>query len=328
MDFILGLDYELFFGNAPGTAQYCLIEPTEHLLAACADSGLKVTLFVDAGYLLALRRGTGSKPRGDLKTIAGQLAGLKRQGHEVQLHIHPHWEDSSVTEGVQLDVRRYRLHDFAPPERTQIAATYKSILEELADQEVTAYRAGGWCIQPFAAIRESLQTAGIQIDSTVYRGGHNRDGGRSFDFTHAPDRDFWRFSDNPAVPDDDGEFLEIPISSVAMAPTDYLKEQLARKLRPSIEHASFGDGLFLDHEPGYYWRLLSRRSTSPASVDGFKAQFLRRAYDQVQRRGGNLLNVMGHPKSLTRGSLRHLTQFLGEKTFNFHTVSSYAESVG
>src|SRR3989338_5632646 len=51
----LSLDYELFFGNTSGSAEKCMLEPTRRLMAIAAKTGIRMTFFVDAGYLWKLQ---------------------------------------------------------------------------------------------------------------------------------------------------------------------------------------------------------------------------------------------------------------------------------
>ena len=209
---IVALDHELYFGAAPGSIERCLLEPVDALLTETAAKGFKLTLFVDAGMLPKLKQQPGGK---EYSRVAEHLRSLYRSGHDVQLHIHPHWEDSTITDGVaQFDTTRYRLHDFTPKAINEVVRDYKAELEHVIEAPVTAYRAGGWCIQPFAAIAEALAQNGVTIDSTVYSGGVSQDTGREFDFRHAPDLDHWRFEEDPGKPQADGRFLELPITPV------------------------------------------------------------------------------------------------------------------
>ena len=325
MRLLLGLDYELFFGRPAGTVEACLIEPTAALLAAADALGIKISLFVDAGYLCRLRAEQARYPRlsADYSAIAHQLADASARGHDVQLHVHPHWEDSHFDgEHWRIDVGRYRLHDFEPAAREEIVRRYRDQLAELAVAPVFAYRAGGWCLEPFAEIAGALRAAGVWLDSTVFAGGFNTDRERGFDFRGMEVNDAWRFELEPREPCDDGYFMEIPISAAATGPWLYWRMALARLTR-AARHRAFGDGRPLEHEGGYYLSRLLRGASGPASLDGFKASYMARLLRRTPRDG--LLNVMGHPKSLTRYSLECLRRALeGRRDVEPHTFQSFA----
>ena len=54
-DYLISLDYELFFGKNPGSVEHCMLYPTKQLLGVLNKHNSKVCLFVDAGFLLKLK---------------------------------------------------------------------------------------------------------------------------------------------------------------------------------------------------------------------------------------------------------------------------------
>ena len=54
MNIYLTYDYELFFGSPTGSAEKCIIEPTEEIRKIAKDTGVKMVFFVDVGYLIRL----------------------------------------------------------------------------------------------------------------------------------------------------------------------------------------------------------------------------------------------------------------------------------
>jgi hypothetical protein len=208
-----------------------------------------------------------------------------------------------------MKMHRYRLHDFPPAERPGLVQRYVDVLEEASRTRPVAYRAGGWCLQPFAQIAEPLAAAGIRIDSTVYAGGRSTNPGREFDFRRAPVADSWRFDEDPLVPTMSGRFLEVPISAFSTGPLHYWRTALERfQGREQQQH--LGDGVALANSRRYYLRKLLLPEATVVSVDGPRAGFLESAWNLHDSRGAGVFNVMGHPKSLTRDSLARLDLFL------------------
>jgi hypothetical protein len=310
---LITLDYELFFGRQVGTVERCMLRPLEALEQVVDRHDVKLTLFVDAGYLHQLQNQVAAAPnlKHDHARISDQLKRLTDQGHDVQLHIHPHWEDSVFRNGAwQIDTQRYRLHDFDQEAALRIVSDYKRALTEIVGDRVFAYRAGGWCLQPFALIGEALSAHGIWLDSTVYFNGHSPDDIRGFDFRQAPKRTRWRFSADPLKPEEEGRFLELPISACRVSPLFYWKLAFLKKFARGA-YKAFGDGQAMVANSAYYRALLTRPSHSVASIDGAKAGLLESAYRQLdQMEGPRVFNVMGHPKALTPDSLRRLDRFL------------------
>ena len=175
MKTLLTLDYEVFFGRNTGTVARTMIEPTEALVKVADRHGAKLAFFVDAGFILRLRSEMGKAPalRAEHDAVCRQVERLARAGHEIQLHIHPHWEDSRWEDGGwKIDVSRSALHAFEPDAIRDIVGRYAAALRELAGpRSAYAFRAGGWVIQPFHKLRPALREAGVTIDSTVYAVG-------------------------------------------------------------------------------------------------------------------------------------------------------------
>ena len=158
MNIFITLDYELFFGSYSGTQEKSIINPTNKLLEVLNKYDLKASFFVDSGYLIKLDeyRKKYTKLEHDYKIIVNQIIELSKNGHDIQLHIHPHWEDSYY-DGSKwvLDNRRYRLHEFSDEDIDKIVYQYKKVLTDIVGKKVFTYRAGGWCIQPFEKLSEA-----------------------------------------------------------------------------------------------------------------------------------------------------------------------------
>lgn len=312
--FLLSLDYELFFGARPGSVEKCMISPTRQLVRILDKYNAKVSLFVDAGFLIKLKQYAPDYP--ELKqqylSIKCQLQSLIAQDHDIQLHIHPHWQDSYYTNGGWvIDTSRYRLHDFSQPELQHIVKSYKQELESCSDNEVFAYRAGGWCMQPFDYIRQSLEVNNIWLDSTVFANGHSDDPACGFNFNGMPDRAWWNFSNDPLQPAHQGFFTEIPISTIKTSPLFFWKLAFHKKLSGKT-FQSIGDGQPMIHNRNYYLKRLTQTTFGPVMIDGAKAGQLPSALKAHCKLADkkSIFNVMGHPKSLSRYSLIQLDRFI------------------
>lgn len=324
MKFLLGLDYELFFGSRTGSVQACLIKPIDELLNVTDRYDVKLSLFVDAGYILRAAEQATTHPvlQNEVDLIKQQLSQLANEGHDIQLHVHPHWVDSHF-DGTQwhIDTRRYRLHDFEASDIQRIVRQQTDLLAEISGKPVFAYRAGGWCIQPFTAIKQALQDAGIWLDSTVYPAGVSNDSVRGYDFSDASYKPQWRFSDDPVEEQEHGHFVELPISACKLYPDFFWKMAIAKKLMGN-EHKPFGDGKTMIADSGYYLSRLTRPTSSVASIDGLKAGTLSRALKQNRNWGNNeIFNAMGHPKSLTPYSIRKVDEFLAKHHHELEPVT-------
>lgn len=311
---ILSLDYELFFGNSSGSIESCMINPTQKLLDLLHSYNCKVSLFVDAGFLVKLREQACDYPilKKQYAVIKQQLKSLSSQGHDLQLHIHPHWQDSYFDGNHWvINTQRYRLHDFSSQEIDQIVSNYKQELESCSEQTVFAFRAGGWCLQPFNKIKKALKNHDIWLDSTVFPQGHSDDPTRWFNFNTTPQKAYWHFNNDPLIPQQDGYFTEIPISAAKTSPLFFWKLVL-RKILSNNLFTSFGDGQAMIANRSYYIQRLTKTTYGPVMIDGSKAGQLECAFKEHLKLAdkNSIFNVMGHPKSLSPYSLIKLEQFL------------------
>lgn len=321
---MLSLDYEVFFGSDSGSPAKCLIEPMMNLNKVCKQRNAKMTIFVDAGYLVRLEKDSSkySLLGEHLVQIQTNLRQLAEDGHDLQLHVHPHWEDAEFDgERWNFEMKRYRLHAFSIEEQLRLIAEYKFALEKVALGKVIAFRAGGWCIQPFDEIKTGLAENGIWIDSTVYRGGYSNDPMRWIDFRSAPDRPSWRFLEDPVVVDVNGSFLEVPISTLSVPPSFYWRMALMRLFKPRSRR-TFGDGSAMVSNSGYYLGRMVKESHMPVSIDGEKASLLDRAFaSHLQFNSSGCFNVMGHPKSISPYSIQKFDDFCVNNNVKFSSIS-------
>ena len=326
---VLSQDYELFFGRS-GSIDKCLIEPCEMLLDFADKSGVKVTFFVDAGMLCRMEALAAANAgiEKDLSRIKGHLGTLSAQGHEIGLHIHPHWEDTRWENGVwDFHGTRYRLSEFSDNDVTEIVRRYAGVLQELTNGAVHSYRAGGFCIEPFARISSELNIQGIMIDSSVVPGAVLKDESKGFDFGQVQDSSWWRFDDSPLNPAADGEFLEIAITPLTLPMFHYWGRAFDRVLGRRAADIT-GDGV----SKAVGRREIARRlaglgRVSELSIDAPKAGQLTASH--IARQSRDIWQLMGHPKLLGRSSLQALESFIERQQIQrFETLSGLASAIG
>lgn len=324
MQVILTFDYELFFGTKTGSVQKCMIEPTNQLLAIARKHQIPLVFFVDVGFLIKLNEYKDQFPhlKSDLDQIRTQLNEMKTLNCEVQLHIHPHWEQS-VYDGEKWIVRTdgcYKLSDFSDDEAESIVRKYYGFLAELTGKKPTAYRAGGWCIQPFKQIEKVFQELEIRIDSTVFPGGKFESDHYQFDFTKVPPfTDSYRFQSDITKVDPDGYFREIPIASWEFSPLFYWRLYILGRLNPR-DHKMMGDGDFLA-QPGRKKSVLLNKTWNHVSSDGYYASLLNKQAKFYQAKNRTTFVVIGHPKGMTRFSLKQLELFLAKTKKKYEFVN-------
>jgi peptidoglycan/xylan/chitin deacetylase (PgdA/CDA1 family) len=327
LNILLTLDYELYFGES-GTAEKCILQPTEALRAISKKYNAPMTYFVDAGYLWRLQESISEFPelQKEQNKIHLQLNNLVAEGNEIALHIHPHWEDSFYTKsGWKMDVSRYKLDDFSEEEIDGIFERYKSCLEGVINKKITVYRAGGWCLQPFLKVKEAFRKYGLKVDSSVFYGGFNDDNTYFYDFRNAPQKDAYHFSNDLVKEDPNGEFIEYPIASEVVHPFFFWCLFIWGRLLPK-RHKGYGDG-FPVSVKGFRKKVLSKKSLHCISLDGFFAKRIGAAAKRFSKLGNKHMVVIGHPKACTVYSLEQLEKFVAKNhtTYNFTTYKQLGD---
>lgn len=216
---IISFDYELFFGDEPGTVKKSLLEPTEQLMSAMEDIGARGNFFVD--YLMLKYMMTeNDNTRAEAQLVIAQLKEMVRRGHRIELHLHPHWVDAKYVHGKWdfSDFSHYCLSSFSKEEITQLFVEGAEFLEGVAREvdpsyKIIAFRAGGWAILPFEMMKEGFEKTGIKVDSSVMQGCKIYANDMELDFTNAPKESMYRFEDDVLHVDNKGQFVEAQICS-------------------------------------------------------------------------------------------------------------------
>ena len=325
---LLSMDYELFFRRS-GSIEKCLFEPTAMLLDFANASGVRLTFYIDAGMLCRLAELAPAHMylQKQLSQVRTDVAKIAAAGHEIGLHIHPHWEDTRyVRDEWDFSNTRYKLDDFSDSEIRDIVSRYTAELNDLCDGGVSSYRAGGFCIEPFKRLGGALQEQGIAVDSSVVPGLRIRDPEKGVDFRQAPEGGWWFFDKSPSIPETEGEFIEIPVTGQVLPAWHYWRRALARAVgqRPATV-AGDGTPKAIGREE-IIRRLTGRGRTSELSVDAPKAGRLNAA--DISRTNRRIWHVMGHPKLLGQSSLDALQKFIDRKEIQrFETVAGFADII-
>jgi hypothetical protein len=309
----LTLDYELFFGDNPGTVEKCMIEPTNMLLEICQKHQIGMTFFVDAGHLSRIHELKNTFPhlQEEESKISQQLRQLLDSGCDIQLHVHPHWEFTTIQNGIwNMSVsNHYKLSDFTKEEAATILRKYKSVLEKTIGRKVHSFRAGGWCIQPFTHIASCMKELELIYDTSVFPGGKMVTGDYNFDFTKAPKNlGRWSFSTDECIPDETGYFTEIPISTHRYSPFFYWELFAWGRIAPK-KHKFIGDGNYIP-QPGRRKELLTRYSWNHASFDGYYAKKMSEICINGLKNKHSDIVFIGHPKGMTHYSIKQINDFI------------------
>jgi hypothetical protein len=225
---LLTFDYELFLGVKSGTAQECILEPTNRILDILKRNGVSGIFFVDTLYLLKLKEVKSSYPKAeqDFNAIVEQLRVAVRNGSYIFPHLHPHWLDAEyipeVNEWKLANKRYYRFNALDKTQQQEVFDQSVKLIEWIAapvadDYKVDGYRAGGYSIQPFADFMPLFLKHGIYNEFSVRKGVYFKSDAQCFDFRNAPEPDYYQFDDDVLKEQKAGVFKEYCISSIKMS---------------------------------------------------------------------------------------------------------------
>ena len=330
MNIQLTLDYELFLGDKTGTVSKCLIEPLDALNRVLCKKDVKLTLFVDCAYLLKMQKMAvnDSSINQDYRTVCKHLETLGKDGHELQFHFHPQWLYSDYSNNVwKMDLDHYKLSDMDEEFLRTSFSEALSILRNIASNDVCAFRAGGYSIQTYSHIKELFKSNGIRMDSSVMPGGVILEEKHFYDFRKAPRKGRWRFSEDVIKEEEDGPFIELPITTnVPLTNIHYLLKKRILSKSHAGNHI-WGDGRSIDLAGSTANRIkdkiskLLRPCIFVASIDNVMSENLQDMYDSNKN---EYFTVIGHPKNFTKKSIQNVESFIDITCNNamFSTVSS------
>jgi len=336
-ELLFTFDHELFLGKSSGTPENCLLRPGNAVVDILERYGLRGVFFVDTTYLLrledmALRYAAVAD---DLGQITGQLQDLLRRGHEIYPHIHPHWQDAvyDVRRNTWklTDLSKYRFSELSPALREQIFEGSMRILRHVlasagSAQRIDAFRAGGWCIQPFTDFEPHFRKHGIQYDLSVLAGAKRSTNAVRYDFTAPLPADAYRFSTDVMLPVPDGSYTELAISMVDLSSKGIL-DNLLNKVLWRIPHGrQMGDGQgvpFVDLEEGLSIKGQRREMMSIELLNALRLPaFVRHIEDHA------FTQFISHPKMLSPHHLSMLDRLLGNLSERFELRSDWKAYAG
>jgi hypothetical protein len=325
MKIYLTLDYELFLGTFTGSVESCLIKPIEYLCDIADKRDIKFTIFVDAAYLLALRKFSKYQQLNrDYSTVVKNLSLLKQRGHAIGLHIHPHWFYADYNEeNWILSPGHYKLPDIPFEEARTILMDSKALLEEIVDTKVSVFRAGGFSIQPFTPYAELFEKLDLKIDSSVLSGLYYNSDNQQYDYRNAPYKDYYRFGGNICEEDTNGQFSEYPISTHLVSPLFWWKLSLLRILKVK-GHETFGNGKSIESTTSSILSRLTKSQMGFACMDGYKSSLLFTMQEKHLKAFGKdaCFVIIGHPKLATIYSIKNLDKFITD-SFDRHSFEVF-----
>jgi hypothetical protein len=324
---LMTFDYETFLSDS-GTFKNCILKPVDELIEYSIKYGLRSTYFIDALYYMRLSESKDTAE--EARLLKDQLQRLVRTGNRIELHLHPQWLDAK-RDGYRWEfptLRYYRLHDLPRDKIADLFVSGVEILEDAVSEidptyKVTAFRAGGWCVQPFEMLEEGFIKSGIRIDSSVMPGMSELNSARYYDFMAAPDLPVYRFKGDPAQADENGPFFEIPITSINRSAINKILGRIVKSTHKE-DFSIYGDGSGIPSGKSSLKRLFSTKVACTLD-DVVPGQFMA----SVKNIDKPLITVMSHPKLLSLSSLAALKALLcgSSEKYRFATMNEIIQEI-
>lgn len=330
-------DYELFFGKNIGTYDEVLFQPTYALIDELEKRGISATFFADVCSIPVAEK------YNQIEYINGfqkQLIYMKQHGHDVQLHLHPHWYHSIWTdEGWNFSNQGYRIHEYEEGCINDIISRGIGFLKETLfpidnNYECIAYRAGGFSIQPHEQVITSLYDNGIRVDSSVAPQLYINSEANFYDYRHKLEKVNWNISNSTDWWRDskEGKYLfEIPVATIDKSPIPFL---LRRAFVPKTVKLDLGKkrGTYISAQTTTEsrWKAYYKYTTgfNTISMDSYSAEYL---YTQTKRflaktkAKDSFVAIIGHPKLVNQKYIANLCRYIDmiNKDNRFEFVSVY-----
>lgn len=330
---ILTVDYELFFGDDAGTVENCMIRPVKRLMEVLDVYGGKMTVFWDILHFYRLQQLEGEVDdlRFDRELIEKQIQQLLIQGHDVQMHIHPHWLDARwENKKWRFTYNRFAIHrlwdegDAENIETIMGCITQSRLLMEKVcrtvqpDYKVRAFRAGGYRVEPFERLVDALRSNHIKVDASTAFGMKSLEPQFPFDFRRLPTYLNYRFDTSVLRHSLEGYFWEFPKETIKVPVYVRFFFYFLQNF-VYVGKGSFGDGKRLHftrrEQSGHWWSQMGPRyyRLTPEGMDPIRWRYL-------VKKARPLAQVVLHSKNMSPFTVRMLNASLEKKEVAFSSL--------
>jgi hypothetical protein len=207
---IFTIDYEIY-GNGKGSLRDLVYEPTNRLMSVFMERQASFVVFAEALEFMKIEEHRSDEGIGRVRE---QLHELLEKGFEIGLHLHPWWWNAKRANGDwHLEWTERNLCEMPEQRIDDVVRSSIEYLRVATGQPgfvPLSFRGGLWLIQPTATMAKVLAKYGLQVDSSVFKGGRIQDVG--VDYRPAMRNGYyWRFEADVNSVDPKGALLEVPI---------------------------------------------------------------------------------------------------------------------
>lgn len=248
-------DWELS-GNGSGDVRELQFRPMRELVKIYNAHKVRGSFNAEVMQQLTFRKFERDYP--ELKTLADEwdmaVRETYRQGHDVQLHIHPQWHNAEYENGRWRLTADWSILNYEPAEAHSMMSAGKEYLENLlrpidAAYRCVSFRSGSWCIAPSPHMLNLLVRLGIVFDMSIVGGVRYETKNINLDYTNC-DEDFLPYypvmTDARLVSDKPEEIICIPTNHFYGSRRQVFKHHLDKALekikrRGTTGHAALAD---------------------------------------------------------------------------------------
>jgi hypothetical protein len=340
---LLTIDYELFLGEKTGDVRSCMIDPTKELASILAYNNSYITIFWDILHYKKLIEYQDDFPElmEDKILIEKQILELVTIGHDIQLHLHPHWLDAVYENGKwNFDYKRFKLQSLSEADNQNDINTIigcinisKNLMENLIktvnpEYKVTTFRAGGYLIQPFYYLREAFLAQNILIDSSICPGLINENDIFSYNFSKYPNLNFYKFLNEPKKINEKGRFIEVPIKTINIPIHlnlyyTFLRHTKYKNLQKGIKGS--GSASTTKYKKPLYKKFLElffKKKVYQFTIDSNFKEVIHYMINKVDENSTMIL----HPKLLNDHTMSLINALTQTNKVKFISIKNYLES--
>lgn len=284
----------------------------------------KAVFFVDTLYLENLHKSAENEEA--YQKVCTQLRQLFADGHFVFPHLHPHWNDAIyLQEKKEFSLNDLSHYSIANLPDEQIKRLFSDSINFLKSLGITyekwGYRAGGWCIQPFSKFKNIFNEQNISYEFSVLPGYKNEKPSQAFDFSLIQKQIPYFFTEKVEEPEPNGQFIELPISTISFTRNVLFRDRLIRKYLWKTGDKGWGDGASAQTEKlrsvHSHREMVSIELLTMAKLSTYKKYLETHDY----------MHWISHPKMFTRHGLKMFDAFLGFATNRFNSNFDFTKIV-
>ncbi len=169
-------DWELS-GNGSGDVEELQFRPMRELVGIYNAHGIRGSFNAEMMQQLTFRKFQHQHP--ELKVLADRwdehVRETFKQGHDIQLHIHPQWRGAQYDGGAWRLTSDWSILNYDPESALEMIAAGKQYLETLLrpvdpTYACVSFRSGAWCIAPSKHLLGLLAQLGIVFDMSIVGG--------------------------------------------------------------------------------------------------------------------------------------------------------------